>query len=75
LVRIFKGFKPLVKNLNNSPKFSLGIIFMNMNFDGITCIQKFEDPIQVVFGLNLIIENGFEFELELWSRVCTVALL
>jgi hypothetical protein len=48
---------------------------MNMNFDGITCIQKFEDPIQVEFGLNLIIENGFEFELELWSRVCTVALL
>jgi hypothetical protein len=32
------------------------MIFMNMNLDGIICMQKFEDPLQLVFGLKLIIE-------------------
>jgi hypothetical protein len=58
-----------VKNLNNSRKFSLGVVFLNVNLDSITCIQKFEDPIHVTFRLNLIIEKVFEFEL--CTRVCT----
>jgi hypothetical protein len=30
------------------------MIFMNMNLYDITCMQKFEDPIQVLFGFHLI---------------------
>jgi hypothetical protein len=30
------------------------MIFMNVNLDDITCMQKFEDPIQVTFGFDLI---------------------
>jgi hypothetical protein len=33
------------------------MIFINMNLDGITSMQKFEDPIQVAFEHNLIIEK------------------
>jgi hypothetical protein len=47
LVWIVKGFKPLRKNLDNSPKFLLDNVFMNVNLDGLTCMQKFEDIIQV----------------------------
>jgi hypothetical protein len=38
---------------------------MMVNLDVITCMQKFEDPIQVAFELDLIIKKGFEFEYEL----------
>jgi hypothetical protein len=34
------------------------MIFINMNLDGITCMQKFEDPIQVALGLDLIIKKN-----------------
>jgi hypothetical protein len=37
----------------------LRILYVNLYV--ITCMQKFEDPIQVTIGLNLIIEKGFEF--------------
>jgi hypothetical protein len=37
----------LRKNLNNSTKFSLSMIFRNINLDNITYIKKFEDPLQV----------------------------
>jgi hypothetical protein len=30
------------------------MIFMNINLDGITCMQKFEDPLHMAFGLDLI---------------------
>jgi hypothetical protein len=40
--------------MNNSPKLYLDIIFMNMNLDGITCMQSFEDPTQVASRLHLI---------------------
>jgi hypothetical protein len=53
------------KNLNNSPKFSLGMIFMNMNLDGITCMQNFEDPIEVAFGLDLITKKNLNIKFEL----------
>jgi hypothetical protein len=43
-VSILKGFKHFG---NNSPKFYLLMIFMNMNLDGLTCIKKFEVPLQV----------------------------
>jgi hypothetical protein len=42
------------KNQNNSPKFSIYMIFMNMNLYDITCMQKFEDHIQVLFEFHLI---------------------
>jgi hypothetical protein len=49
------------------------MVSMNMNLYGSTCMQKLKDPLQVAFGLNLIIEKGFEFEP--CTRVCTVATL
>jgi hypothetical protein len=33
------------------------MILMNVILDGITCLQKFKDPIQVAFGLDLIIKK------------------
>jgi hypothetical protein len=65
LVWIFRGIKPLDKNLNNSSKFSLDIIFMNVNLDDITYMQKFEDPTQVTFGINLIIQMNLNMIFEL----------
>jgi hypothetical protein len=32
------------------------MMFKNINLDVITCIQRFEDPLQVAIGLNLRIE-------------------
>jgi hypothetical protein len=49
---MFKGTNPFGENLNNSPKLSLGMIFKNINLDGITCLTKFEDPSQVTIGLK-----------------------
>jgi hypothetical protein len=72
LVWIFKGVQPLGTNLNNSPKFSLGSVFMNVDLYGITYMQKFEDPILVAFGPNLIIEQWFEFEFEMHTSICAV---
>jgi hypothetical protein len=40
LVWIFKGIKHLEKNLNNSSKFSLGMIFMNLKLYGIACMKN-----------------------------------
>jgi hypothetical protein len=54
-----------VKNLNNTPKFSLDKVFMNVNLDDITCVQKIEYPIQVAFRLNLIIEKDLNLNLNL----------
>jgi hypothetical protein len=41
------------------------MIFMNVNLDGMTCMQKIKGHIQVTFELDLIIQKGFEFEYEL----------
>jgi hypothetical protein len=49
--------------MNNSLKFSLVMIFMNMNLGVITCMQKFEDPIQLAFGLDLIIKKNFNLNM------------
>jgi hypothetical protein len=46
-----------MKNLNNSPKFYLARIFMNVNFDGLTCMQKIEDTKQVAVEFDLIIKG------------------
>jgi hypothetical protein len=54
-----------VKNLNNTPKFSLDKVFMNVNLDDITCVQKIEYPIQVAFRLNLIIVKDLNLNLVL----------
>jgi hypothetical protein len=40
---------------NNSSILSLGVTFKNINLDGITCVQKFEDPSQVANGRKRII--------------------
>jgi hypothetical protein len=44
------------------------MIFMNMNLDGITCMQNFDDPIQLAFELNLIIEKDLNLNLNLVLR-------
>jgi hypothetical protein len=51
-------------------QLSLGMIFKNINLDGITCIQKFEDPLQMANGLKWKIHK-------IWiaTRVCTVDAL
>jgi hypothetical protein len=79
LVLIVKGFKPLRKNLDNSPKFLLDNVFMNVNLDGLTCMQKFEDIIQVAnrTWFNNI-QIGFDFEFKLKPKLhcrCTIELL
>jgi hypothetical protein len=43
----FKGVQTFGKNSINSPNFFLDMIFMSMNLDGLTCIKKFEVPLQV----------------------------
>jgi hypothetical protein len=63
-VWILKGFKPFGKNLINSPKFFLGMIFNTMNLDWLTCIQNFEVPLQVENGLKRNIKKEFKFEFE-----------
>jgi hypothetical protein len=52
-----------VKKLNNSPKLSLGMIFPNVKFDGITYMQKVEDPIQVAFELKLVIAKDLNLNI------------
>jgi hypothetical protein len=44
---ILKGFKPFWKNLINSLKFHLLIIYLNMNLYLLTFIQILEVPLQV----------------------------
>jgi hypothetical protein len=67
--------------MNNSPKFYLDMIFMNVNLDGITCIQKFEDTIQVAFGLDLIIKENLNLNINIkiglhcMSTVAALSLL
>jgi hypothetical protein len=63
LIWIFKGTNPFGKNLNNLPKNSLGMIFNNINLDGITYIQKFEDPLQVANELKLRIQKDLNLNL------------
>jgi hypothetical protein len=42
LLLILKGLEPSRKNLINSPKISLDLIFTKMNLVGHTCMQEFE---------------------------------
>jgi hypothetical protein len=37
------GIKPLGGDLNNSPKFYLVKVLMNVNLDGLTYMPKFQD--------------------------------
>jgi hypothetical protein len=46
----FKGFKSFGKNPINSPKLFLNMIFNTKNLDCLTCIKKFEVPLQVATG-------------------------
>jgi hypothetical protein len=41
------------------------MIFMNMNLDSITCMQNFDNPLEVAIGLNLIIENDLNLNMKL----------
>jgi hypothetical protein len=36
---------------------------MNVHLDGITCMKKFEDPIQVAFGPDLIIKENLNLNM------------
>jgi hypothetical protein len=47
---------------------------MNVNLYGLTCMQKFEDTIQVAFGLDLIIKENLNLNMTL-NQVYTVVLL
>jgi hypothetical protein len=51
---------------------------MNVNLYGLICMQKFEDTIQVTFGLDLIIKEvlnlNMNFELGLQCSYTIVAL-
>jgi two-component SAPR family response regulator len=55
----------LGENLDNSPNFHPDLIFMDVNLDGITCMQKIEDPIQVTFELDLIIKKDLNLNMSL----------
>jgi hypothetical protein len=45
------------KNLNYSPKFYLAKVFMNVNLDDLTCMQEFEDIIQVANELDFTLKE------------------
>jgi hypothetical protein len=47
------------------------MIFHNINLVWLTCIQKFEVPLQVVnrTWFNLIFKEGFEFKIELETKM------
>jgi hypothetical protein len=47
LLSILKGFKPCGKNLINSLKFYLDLIFIKINLVGHTCMQYIGFPIKV----------------------------
>jgi hypothetical protein len=51
---ILKGFKHFSKNLINSLKFYIHMIYLNMNFCSLTCIQILDVPLQMVNGHSLI---------------------
>jgi hypothetical protein len=53
----FKGVKPFGENLVNSLKFSLEVIFLNMNLVGHTYMQENEVSIQVSICLGLKIKE------------------
>jgi hypothetical protein len=48
LPQILKGFKAFWKNLINSSKFHLHVIYLNIILHGLTCIQLLEVSLQVV---------------------------
>jgi hypothetical protein len=64
----------LEKNPDNSTKFYLPKVFMNVNLYGLTCMQKCEDTMQVAFGLGLIIKENLNLNLNL-NQVYTLAPL
>jgi hypothetical protein len=61
---ILKGFKPSGKNLVNSLKFYLGLIFTTVNLAVHTCMQEMGVPIQVLIWLDLKQRKEFEFEIQ-----------
>jgi hypothetical protein len=71
LAWIYWGSKHLGK-LDNSPKFELNIIFMNVNLDYLTCMQEFEVTTQVAIDLIWII---FKLDLNLNSYSSKVYIL
>jgi hypothetical protein len=45
------GFKYFEKNIRNSSKLYLGMAYTNIILDDITCIEDFNVPLQVAFGI------------------------
>jgi hypothetical protein len=64
VLSILKGFQPCGKNLKNSPKISLDLIYTKVNLVGITCTQEIWVSIQVSTWLDLKIRKEFEFEIQ-----------
>jgi hypothetical protein len=62
LLWILKGFEPCGKNMVNSLKFYLDLLFLNLNSVGHTCMPEIGVLIQVPKWLDLKIRNEFEFE-------------
>jgi hypothetical protein len=59
------GFQTFGKNLNNSPKFYLAKVFMNVNLYGLTSLQNFDDITQVTIYLDLLIKGNSNFNTNL----------
>jgi hypothetical protein len=51
--QIYWGFKPVWKNLINSPKFLSTLTFRIVNLDWHSCMAKSEVSIQALLGLGL----------------------
>jgi hypothetical protein len=68
--------KPLRKNFINLPKLFLDMIFMKINLDGLTCIQKFEVPYKWQTKLKNGNPKGVKFKNESnINYVSTIELL
>jgi hypothetical protein len=67
LVWILMGLKPYGKNLINSQKIYFVMVFMTVNLEWLTCIQKAKVSLQVAIRtwFNNNQKKGFEFEFKL----------
>jgi hypothetical protein len=62
LLWILKGFKPSEKNLINSPKFSLNMVFTKVNLAGKTSMEEFWVTTQVSNDLVWIKEKSLNLK-------------
>jgi hypothetical protein len=65
MIWIFRGTKHFLKITRNFLKIFLDKVFLNINLDGTTCIEKFEVPLQFEFGKIWNIEKKINLKLNL----------